>query len=107
MNQINELSAMLKQEFNWNKARIDCLAGMIVGLIKSRSVNLMELAMMFPNEVKTECSYRRIQRFIHGFKLDFDQLAWFIKAMFGFLNTDDELVLDRTNWQWGKKTSIF
>jgi hypothetical protein len=107
MNQINELSGMLKQEFNWNKARIDCLIGMVVGLIKSRSINLTELAMMFPSEVKIESIYRRIQRFIHEFTLNFDQLAGFIMAMFGFLNTDYELVLDRTNWQWGKKTSIF
>jgi hypothetical protein len=27
-------------------------------------------------------------------------------ALFGFLNTDYELVLDRTNWEWGKKTLI-
>lgn len=106
MNQINELSVMLNQEFKWNKARMDCFVGMIVGLIRARSVNLTKLALMFSGTAKMESKYRRIQRFLHEFSLDFNQLAWFIMAMFGFLNSDYELVLDRTNWKWGKKTSI-
>jgi hypothetical protein len=28
-------------------------------------------------------------------------------ALFGFLNTDYELVLDRTNWKWVKKHHYF
>jgi hypothetical protein len=103
MNQINGLSAILNEKFQWNKARMDCFAGMLVGVIKARSVNLTEIALMFSGTAKMESNYRRIQRFLHDFNLDFNQLAWFVMALFGFLNTDYELVLDRTNWKWGKK----
>ena len=106
MNQINGLSAILNEKFQWNKARMDCFAGMLVGVIKARSVNLTEIALMFSGTAKMESNYRRIQRFLHDFNLDFNQLAWFVMALFGFLNTDYELVLDCTNWKWGKKTSI-
>ena len=82
MNQLNELSAILNERFHWNKARMDCFVGMMVGVIKARSVNLTEIALMFSDRAKQESNYRRIQRFLHDFDLDFDQLAWF-----GFLNT--------------------
>ncbi|MBK8534611.1 MAG: hypothetical protein IPL59_05515 [Candidatus Competibacteraceae bacterium] len=47
MNQINELSALINQTFNWNKARIDCLVGMLIALLSTRSINLTELAIAF------------------------------------------------------------
>jgi hypothetical protein len=106
MKQINELSTILNESFKWNKARMDCFTGMLMGIIKARTVNLTEVALMFSGGAKFESKYRRIQRFLHEFSLNFNQLAWFIMALFGFLNTDYELVLDRTNWKWGKKTSI-
>ena len=52
MNQINELSAMINQTFHWNKARIDCLVGMLIALLSTRSINLAELAIAFPSSVK-------------------------------------------------------
>ena len=106
MSEINELSEMLNQCFKWNKARMNCFTRMLIGVIKARTVNLTEIALMFSGKVKLESNYRRIQRFLHEFSLDFNQLAWFIMTLFGFLNTNYELVLDRTNWKWGKKTSI-
>jgi hypothetical protein len=68
MKQINELSLIVKQSFAWNKASIDCITGMLIGLIKTRSMNLSE---------------------------------------FVFFNHHYYLTMGRTNWKWGKKTSIF
>jgi hypothetical protein len=104
MEQINELSSMLNQHFDWNKARMDCLVGMLIGLLKCRSMNLSEIALAFPNgSVKVESRYRRIQRFIHSHPIDFDRVALFIMLLFSFTTTSYYLSLDRTNWQWGKK----
>ncbi|MBK8753116.1 MAG: hypothetical protein IPL99_16470 [Candidatus Competibacteraceae bacterium] len=64
MNQINELSALINQTFNWNKARIDCLVGMLIALLSTRSINLAELAIAFPSPAKPDSRYQRIQRFI-------------------------------------------
>jgi hypothetical protein len=45
-----------------------------------------------------------LQRFISdAHSVDYDGVARFIMYLFGFLATDYELTLDRTNWQWGKK----
>jgi hypothetical protein len=103
MNQINELSAMIHQTFHWNKARIDCLVGMLIALLSTRSINLAELAIAFPSSVKPDSRYRRMQRFISDYLPDFDNVSLFIMKLFGFLNQDYYLTLDRTNWKWGKK----
>jgi hypothetical protein len=107
MNQINELSALINKTFDWNKARLDCLVGMLIALLRTRSMNLTELAMAFPNEAKPDSRYRRIQRFIGEYLPDFDKVSLFIMKLFGFLTQDYYLTLDRTNWKWGKKTLIF
>jgi hypothetical protein len=101
--QINELAYILNQYFSWNKARMDCFVGMLIGLLKTRSVNLVEMSMGFASDALQESRYRRIQRFIHGHSLSFDKVAWFVMALFGFLDTPFYLAMDRTNWQWGKK----
>jgi len=103
MNQINELSAMINQTFHWNKARIDCLVGMLIALLSTRHMNLTELAIAFPSPVKPDSRYRRIQRFITHYSPNFDKVSLFIMKLFGFLTQDYYLILDRTNWKWGKK----
>ncbi len=103
MQQINELTTVLNLYFQWNKARMDCFVGMLIGLLKLKTINLTELAMGFPSTVKLESRYRRIQRFISDYPINFDGVARFIMMWFGFLESDYYLVIDRTNWQWGKK----
>ena len=100
--QINELAGILNQHFAWNKARMDCFVGMLVGLLKTRSINLVEMATGFTSDAQPDSRYRRIQRFIHGHFLSYDKVAWFIMALFGFLDGPFYLAMDRTNWQWGK-----
>ena len=82
---------------------MDCFAGMIIALIITRSVNLKEIAIAFPSSAKVNSRYRRIQRFIHDYEINFDTVAWFIMSLFDFLNRDYYLALDRTNWKWGEK----
>jgi hypothetical protein len=103
MQQINELSATINQHFNWNKARMDCFIGMLLALFSTCSINLTELAIAFPSKAKIESRYRRIQRFISEYSPSFDKVAWFIMTLFGFLETDYYLAMDRTNWKWGEK----
>jgi hypothetical protein len=46
-----------------------------------------------------------LQRFISdAHSVDYDGVAGFIMYLFGFLATDYELTLDRTNGRWGKKS---
>jgi Transposase DDE domain len=103
MQQVSELSARLNQHFNWNKAKMDCFTGALIGLLKTRSVNLAEIATAFPSSALPESRYRRIQRLIHHAPIDYDAVALFVMTLFFFINTNYYLTLDRTNWQWGKQ----
>jgi hypothetical protein len=103
MHQINELSKRLNQHFNWNKAKMDCFVGMLIGLLKTRNINLTEIAIGFANDARPESRYRRIQRFIRGHRLNYDSVARFVMVLFGFIDSSYYLALDRTNWKWGKK----
>ncbi len=77
---------------------MNCFVGMLVGLLKTRNINLVELATGFVSDAEQDSRYRRIRRFIHG-HLSYDKVAWFIMALFGFLDTPFYLAMDRTNWQ--------
>jgi len=96
---INELAGILNQHFSWNKARMACFVGMLIGLLKTRRINLVEMATGFASDALQESRYRRIQRFIQGHFLSFDKVAGFIMTLFGFLDSPFYLAMDLTNWQ--------
>ncbi len=100
--QINELTAILTEHFQWNKARIACFVGMLIALMAVGTVNLTQLALVFPSRALISSRYRRIQRFFSDHWLDYNEIARFIMKLFGFIETDYYLSLDRTNWKWGK-----
>jgi hypothetical protein len=103
MEQIDELSLILNRHFKWNKSRMDCFSGMLVALLAVRTINLTEIAVAFSSNASINSRYRRIQRFISLYHIDFNQVAWFIVMLFGFHNGNYYLTIDRTNWKWGKK----
>lgn len=78
---------------------MDCFVGMLIGLLKTRHINLVEMSTGFASDALQKSRYRRIQRFIHGHFLSFDKVAWFIMSMFGFLDAPFYLAMGRTNWQ--------
>lgn len=102
MRLINELSGSIKQYLAWDKRRIDCFVKMLVALLVVQSVNLKKIACAFLGDAERHSSYRRLQRFFSGFRFNYDQLAKLIVKLFSLDGEGRYLVLDRTNWQWGK-----
>ena len=100
--QINELATILNEHFQWNKARMDCFVGMLVALMGVSTVNLTQLALIFPSRGQVPSRYRRMQRFFSECWIDYNDVARFIMRLFGFTDTDFYLTLNRTNWKWGK-----
>ncbi len=100
--QINELTVILTEHFQWNKARIVCFVDMLIALMAVSTVNLAQLAVFFPSRAKISSRYRRMQRFFSDHWLDYNEVAHFIMKLFGFTDQDYYLTLDRTNWKWGK-----
>lgn len=99
---INELVVILNGYFGWNKARMSCFVGMLVALIKVRTVNLTELACGFSSSAHQDSRYKRIKRFFQGFKIDLTASASWVIAFIGLSGQALELSMDRTNWLWGK-----
>lgn len=102
MDALSELMGSLKGSFKWNKARLFCLAGLLLALISVRTVNLREIAVAFVGDALLDSRYRRIRRFFSHFKIDYVVIARWI---FGLYFSDQDkiyLTIDRTNWYWGK-----
>jgi hypothetical protein len=102
-NKVNILSASLAETFgdDMNLARIKFFSLFILALIKVQSVCFEKLSCAFDTEAKRESSLRRIQRFFSEYFFDSDLAAKFI---FRLLQHEPPycLVLDRTNWKFGK-----
>ena len=102
MKQISELEKTLTQFLNWNKSRINCLVQILQALFCVRTVNLTQIAEAFQSSVKEDSSYRRVQRFFKEFSFDMSAIVPIVLNLFK-LEGKFTLMMDRTNWQWGKK----
>jgi hypothetical protein len=85
----------------WNKARVRFFARFLVALIACRTVCLYRLANAVPGEAKTGSHYKRLQRFVGGFGLDFVSLARLVVSVAG-VSGPFVLALDRTDWKLGR-----
>lgn len=101
MTHISELQKTLSQFFNWNKSRLHCLVQILRALLCVRTVNLTQLAAGFQTDAKQESAYRRICRFFTNFSFDLTLIMRVVQQLFP-LEGNFLLILDRTNWKWGK-----
>ena len=105
MSLTNELAAILTTRLNWHKPRLECFCQLITALMVVRTVNLKRIALAMPTPVNSDSNYRRLQRFFKQFNLDPDQLACVIYDLFANAHPSHYLIIDRTNWKWGKRDS--
>jgi hypothetical protein len=101
MANIRSLERTLAETVDWNKARINFLAKFLIALIQVCSVNLAEIAAVFPGRAKQASHYKRIQRFLRGFEISYGVIAGVLVSLIG-VPRPWVLTLDRTNWQLGK-----
>lgn len=101
MKHISELQKTLSDFLNWHKSRANCLAQILQALFHVRTVNLTQIASAFKTESKEESAYRRVCRFFTGFSFDLSSIVPVVLRMF-LLKDKYLLILDRTNWKWGK-----
>lgn len=102
MDHISELGVILNKNFHWNKARITCFSQMLLSLFTTRTVNLNKMACAIASKADQKSRYRRLQRFISNFGIDFDIMALFIFNLFFRADEKYYLAIDRTNWMWGE-----
>ena len=98
------LNSVLTQHFKGgiNQARIKLICLFITALCKVKTINYDRLASAFDTKAAKGSSYRRIQRFMSDFDLPMQIIS---SLIFSLLPEKENLtlVLDRTNWKFGKK----
>jgi len=97
----NALIQRLQPHLQWHRARLVCAAATIMALIKLRTVNLGQLALVLNPKAKVESNERRLRRFFSGFDLDFECIARLIVALIP-QQGDFTITIDRTQWLFGK-----
>ena len=94
------LATTFKAFFNWNRARINCIIPLLLGMIQLGTVNLAKIAQTFSGHAQVDSHYKRLQRLFREFSLELNLIAQFIAHL---LPLDEwRLTLDRTNWKLGK-----
>ncbi len=108
MKDISGLTSSLNGYLQWNKARTACFLKLLLGLFAVKTINLKEIALSMGGRASIDSCYRRLQRFFALFQIDFTQIARWIFSLYVVTQEDFYLVIDRTNWYWGKhKINIF
>lgn len=100
MNQITLIQKTLQPHLGWHGARVSFLALFLVALFRVKTVNLNQLAAGFINKVKLESNYKRLQRFLGKFELDYITLAHLVVSLME-IPQPWVLSLDRTTWEFG------
>lgn len=97
----NKLGAILQSNFKWNKSRIKFLTSFVTVMIMIGSVKLNRISLLMNTGAKSESNYRSIQRFFKLYQMDYEEYSRFV---LGLLSNQAKyyLVIDRTNWKFGK-----
>jgi hypothetical protein len=100
MKQVTLIKQTLQPHLGWQGARITFLALFLMALFRVKSVNLAELATGFIGSAKLESSYKRLQRFMGEFELDYHRIARLVAHLMA-IPQPWVLSIDRTNWEFG------
>ncbi len=99
---INELSKTLQQYFKIHKFRSDCLAQIVQAMLLVKTVNFTQIAASFVTDALIDSCYKRIQRFFRFFTFDAKSITEMVMTLFQLRGKKWVLILDRTNWKFGK-----
>ncbi|WP_341758489.1 hypothetical protein [Candidatus Tisiphia endosymbiont of Ditula angustiorana] len=98
---ITALSQLIGDYFFNSFASIKLIEQIILGLLQVRDVNLTQLALTIKGD-KQESRYKKLQRFFAKCELSYTSLAKLLVRLAGIDAEQWLLVLDRTNWKFGK-----
>ena len=97
-----KIFSLLSFYFSLHLSRIRCLDLLIQAMINLKTVNLAALSCAFPNE-KIQSAQRRINRFFKEVCIPQSSMSKLIATIVGIKKRDSiKLILDRTNWKFGK-----
>ena len=96
-----DLQTALQEHLHWNRARITFIVAFVLALMKVTTVNLTKLANALGGTARKQSNYRRIQRFLAPFPLDYRAWAQMLLRLFP-IDGDFVISIDRTHWRFGR-----
>ena len=103
LNQATIIS-LLENHLAMNLARLKCLSLILLALVEVRCVNLAKVAGFLSSNASLESRYRRLQRFMKEINFIPQKLARLLLEIMEIKAEEKlTLILDRTNWKFGKK----
>ncbi len=82
-------------------ARLKTLVLIVQAMAAVGSINLVKVAAGLKTNVSNKSNYRRIQHFVHEIRIHPESLIPFLLKLAG-IQAPYTLILDRTNWEFGK-----
>ena len=99
----HSLISLLSNHLGLNLARLKCLSALIFSLVEVQSSNLAKLAGFMTCATARESRYRRAQRFMKQVRFAPEKLAPLLLYIMEVPTVEKlALILDRTNWKFGK-----
>jgi len=105
MPQFSELCKILAKHLDWHKARLVCLARLLMSLMMVGTVNLTHVALGFGGNAQVDSRYRRLKRFFAEVEMDYQQIALAVAGLMGLPNEPWILIFDRTRWDLGVRAN--
>lgn len=107
MLQTTALLPVLQAHLQWHPSRLRFLVLFLTALLKVTTINLAKVANAFSHQAQTASHYRRIQRFLASFEINYDRFAHLLLAVIpaepNHLGWPPRFIvsIDRTNWKFG------
>ena len=102
MDTYQAILSTLNQSTTSNKSRLKVLACLIIGVIRTRSVNLSKLASHQNSDASEDSQYRKLQRFFLQWVFPWIGIAEITLNKIPKPKNGYILSMDRTNWKFGK-----
>jgi len=96
------LKAVLFRNFIGHGQRLTMMSKLVLAVLKMCTVNFAQLALVLNPSVQVDSNFKRIQRFVKGYRFCqrcFVQFAW---SLYGNQGQWIALSMDRTNWKFGR-----
>lgn len=101
MHYVQSITNVLTNHLGWHRARLKLIARFQAALLKLQTTNLSKIAVSLKGGVEIKSNYRRIQRFLSEYDVDFTALGGLLVHLLP--QTGPYVaVLDRTEWHFGE-----
>jgi hypothetical protein len=93
---------VLCEQFIGYGQRLTMMSLLVLALVKMCTVNFARLALVLNSEVEVQSNFKRIQRFVKGYRFCERRFVQFVWSHYGNKGNWIALSIDHTNWKFGK-----